>query len=150
MTIRAGGGCAKIHFSAFPLGSALEPARCVREGAGRWANPDRLHSPGCPVSWLPLGAVVGDWNPRKGEAGTAPPAAAPSAGSELPAPARQARGGSGINQVSPAPGLQSHCLLPWSLPNGWLWLSALANLWATSLSPLSSQLFHHPTNQFLL
>lgn len=33
---------------------------------------------------------------------------------------------------------------------GWLWLSALANLWATSHYPSSSQHFPHPTSQSLL
>lgn len=30
----------------------------------------------------------------------------------------------------------------------WPWFSAVANLWAASTSHLSSQLFHHPGNQF--
>ena len=58
------------------------------------------------------------------------------------------RRGSCVRQ-EPQPLDSSNIAFPFVPPaQKWLWLSAIANLWAVSISHLSSQLFHHPGNQF--
>lgn len=90
----------------------LTPAGCTSKAA--------LLAGSCWVQ--PLGGSSGSLEWEEGRSRdiilllTAPPAAAVS---ELPAPARQACGGSCVHQGTPAPGLQQHFLLPSSFqPRG--------------------------------